>query len=351
MSTTETTRQVSLNDIERLIELDFVRATEAAALNAHRWLGKGDAKEAHDAAVDAIRGALETASVRAKVCMGDGMSSPASGIEAGEIIGGDENDALDVEVAILPIDGVKLVSEGRPGAICALLASTGSGENHFKNIPCRYMDKLAFGPGVNAGPGKVHLNASVRDNLEIVASKLGKRVKDLSISVLDRDRHTELVAQIRKAGSSVVLIQDGDLAACMAPCFPDTGIDMYMGKGGGVEAVMAASAIKCLGGDILARVAPENDQEKQAVIDTLGNDALDTIYTAEDLVPGDNVVFSATSISHTKILPGIFIKGSLATTNSVVMRARYRTIRYMRTEHDLSLKKIRLHSTKAESEL
>ena len=346
------TREVRLNDIERLIELDFVRATESAALNAYRWFGKGDPQAAHAAAVDALRGALDTTSVQGAVVMGDGMKPQTGGIEAGEIMGDNSEGALEIELAFVPIDGIDLVGAGLPGAVCALAAaSSPDGTSSFAEIPCRYMEKIAYGQHVNAGPGKVHLNASVRDNLEIIATQLRKRIQDLSVAVLDRSRHQELIGKIRKAGASVLLIREGDLAACLAPCFPETGVDVYMGTGGGAEALMSSVAIQCLGGDILARLAPVDDAEAKKAKAALGEGALEKLYRAVDLSHGDNVVFCATAISDATVLDGIRINGSLASTHSMVMRSRYRTIRYIKTDHDLSRKMIRLHSTKAESNL
>lgn len=346
------TREVQLNDIERLIELDFVRATESAALNAYRWFGKGDPQAAHAAAVDAIRGALDTTSIQGTVVMGDGMKPQPDGIEAGEVMGDASEGALEIELAFIPIDGIELVGAGLPGAVCALVAASQADKaSSFTDIPCRYMEKIAYGSQVHAGPGKVHLNASVRDNLEIIATQLSKRVQDLNVAVLDRPRHADLIAKIRKAGSSVLLIREGDLAACLAPCFPETGVDVYMGTGGSAEAVMSSAAIQCLGGDILARVAPVDDAETARVKEMMGKDALEQLFAARDLSYGDNVVFCATAISDTAVLGGIKVHGSLASTHSVVMRSRFRTIRYIKTDHDLSLKMIRLHSTKSESNL
>jgi len=341
-----------LNEIERLIEFDFVRATESAALNTYHWLGKGDPLAAHAAAVDALKGTLDVTSVIGTVVLGDGMNPQSEGIQENEILGTGEEDSLAVQLAILPIDGVELVSRGEPGALCVLVAASSlEGKRCFAKIPCKYMEKMAYGPQVAQGPGQLSLDASVRDNLEIIAMKLGKRIQDLSVVALNRRRHEALIGRIRKAGASVRLIGEGDLAACLAPCFPDTGVDVYMGTGGGAEAVMAAAAIKCIGGEILARLAPMDDQEEQTLRETLSEEALKKQYRAEDLAHGDNVIFCATGISDSNILRGIKVQGKLASTYSVVMRTRFRTVRYIKTDHDLSRKKIRLHSTQAETSL
>ena len=346
---TVATQKIVLNDIERLIELDFVRATESAALNAYRYFGKGDPLAAHAAAVDALRGALDTTSMKGTVVMRDGMNPHDDGFQDNEQLGNSHNEALAVDLGFVPIDGVDLVGWGIPGAMCVLVAASRSdAESNFARIPCRYMEKMAYGPAVHLDAGSVHLNASARDNLEIVALKLGKRIQDLSVVVLERTRHEELIEKIRQAGASVRLITDGDVAACLAPCFPETGIDVYMGIGGGDEAVMSAAAIKCIGGNIQARVAPVDDEEKQNVINELGEEGLNRIYHADDLTHGDNVVFCATAISDSNVLKGIHVNATLATTYSMVMRSRYRTVRYIKTAHDLTRKKIRLHTANAE---
>jgi len=347
-------KSVGKIDMERLVELDLMRTTEAAALNACRWLGKGDAKAAHAAAVDALRGMLDVTSVSATVIFGDGLKPQEGGIEMGEKVGNWLNDSLEMRIAMVPIDGIDLVALGLWGAMSVLVAASQhnkANSNPLMPIPCRYMEKIAYGPRVHQGPGQVNLNASVRDNLEIIAMKLGKRVQDLNIAVLDRPRHRKLINDIRKANASVRLFSDGDIATCLAPNDPATGIDVYMGIGGAAEAVMAAAAIRCLGGDMIARVAPTDDKEKKQIVKILSADVLDKQFHAIDLAPGDNVIFCATGISDTSILPGVHVDGAKATTSSVVMRARYRTVRRITAVHDLSTKTIRLRSADAEASL
>ena len=249
-------------------------------------------------------------------------------------------------------DGIDLVGQGVPVAIAILAAALRCEQQPaFLDVPCRYMEKIAYGPAVKAGPAQVHLDASVRDNLEIIALKLSKRVQDLSVGVLDRKRHEKLIADIRKAGAAVRLISDGDVAACIAPSVPDANIDVYMGAGGAGEAILAAAAIKCLGGELLARMAPADDAEKQQITDALGPKALKWKLQADDLVRGESVVFCATAISDSFNLRGIHIDGNSTSTYSVVMRAKYRTVRYIKAIHDLSRKTIRLRSAGAEAKL
>jgi len=339
-------------DLERMVELDFLRTTEAAALNAYRWLGKGDPKAAHAAAVDAMRGTLSLTNIRGTVVIGDNLKPTPGPIKAGELLGCGRKNSFAADLAVLPIDGVELVSMGSVGAMSVLAAAHHSkGTPAFLNIPCRYVEKIAYGPAVKKGPAQVHMNASVRDNLEIIALQLDKRVQDLTVNVLDRQRHQKLIADIRKAGSSVRLIHEGDVAGAVAPALPNTGIDVYMGTGGSVEAILAAAALKCMGGDMLTRLAPANDSEKKKVSKELGGDALGKHFTAEDLVRGESVVFCATGITSSFVLHGIHIESKTASTYSVVMRARYGTVRYIKADHNLNRKTIRLHSAGAEATL
>jgi fructose-1,6-bisphosphatase II len=339
-------------DLERMVELDFLRTTEAAALNAYRWLGKGDPKAAHDAAVDAMRGTLNLTNIRGSVVIGDNLKPEPGPIKAGEQLGCGRKSSFAADLAVLPIDGVELVSMGNVGAMSVLaVAHHSKGTPAFLNIPCRYVEKIAYGPAVKKGPAQVHMNASVRDNLEIIALQLNKRVQDLTVNVLDRKRHQKLISDIRKAGSSVRLIREGDVAGAVAPALPNTGIDVYMGTGGSVEAILAAAALKCMGGDMLTRLAPANDSEKKKIIKELGNDALMKHFTAEELVRGKSVVFCATGITSSFVLSGIHIESKTASTYSVVMRARYGTVRYIKADHNLNRKTIRLHSAGAEATL
>jgi len=344
-------RQIELMDLERLVELDFVRTTEAAALNAFRWLGKGDRRGAHAAAVDAMRGTLDLTSVSATVVLGD-VLNPKSDIQIGEKLGNWTKGSFKVDLAVIPVDGIDLVARGLWGAMTIMVAASGeSTKSSLMNVPCPLMEKIAYGPAVAAGPGQVHLDASVRDNLEIISMKLGQRVQDLNVAVLDREENQDLIGKIRKAGASVQLIKVGEVGACMAPSVPDTGTDVYMGMGGSTEAVLAAAALRCLGGGILIRMAPQKEQERKKVVESFGEKALDKQYTTEDLARGDNVIFCATGISDGCILRGVHVLGNSASTESVVMRARFRTVRKIRATHDLSHKTIRLRSAGAEAKL
>ena len=345
-------KTVGAVDLERIVELDFVRTTEAAALNAYRFLGKGNSSQAHEAAVDAIRGMLDLTCVSATTTFGDGRKPQPKGITSGEKLGNWLEGSIKIDLAAIPIDGIDLVARGRYGALSILVAASSTKDNpSLMKVPCHYMHKIAYGPKVKAGPGKLHIDASVRDNLEIIAGKLGKRIQDVGVAVLERQRHAELIEDIRQAGASVRLFEEGDVGACIAPCLEHSGIDAYIGSGGSAEAVLAAAAIRCLGGDILAVMSPVDEKEKKQIEDALGKDAVNKCYHAEELAKGDNVVFCATGISDSCVLRGIRVDGTQTKTSSVVMRSRYNTVRYIKATHDLSQKTIRLRSANAEARI
>lgn len=346
-----TQRSLSV-DMERVVEFDFMRATEAAALNAYKWLGRGNRKATHAAAVDAMCGMMDLINISATVVSGDGSKPQPDGINAGEKLGLWSKGSFEVDMALLPIDGINLVGKGLPGSISAMVAARKiDGKSALMHIPCRYALKMAYGPAVKNSLGEVHLDASVRDNLEIIAGKLGKRVCDVTVAVLERDRHKKIIRDIRKAGASARLFSDGDVAYCMAPSIPDTGIDVYMGIGGAAESVVAAAAVKCLEGDMLVRPEPQSPKEKRAVIKALGKNALETMYRCDDLAQGNHILFCATAITSSNVLRGVHVQGSKATTSSVVMRSRYYTVRRIEATHDLSKKTIRLRSSDAEARL
>ena len=344
--------QLTPVDLERLVELDLVRTTEAVALHAFHWLGRGEAGAAHAAAVDAMRGALDITCISGTVVYGETLKPKPNGIQPGEKLGNGYEGSLPIDLAAIPIDGLNMVAQGLPGSLSLLVAARSADDQPaLTHITCRYMEKISYGRTVKSGPGQVHLNASVRDNLEIIALKLGKRVQDLSVTVLDRPRHERLIRDIRKAGASVRLIADGDVAACIAPSLPHSGVDAYMGTGGVAETVISAAAIRCLCGDILSRMTPVDEQEKKHIIDTVGEKTCRQHFCAEDLVRGDNVVFCATAISDSPVLRGVVVEGDRAQTCSVMMRTRYNTVRYINSTHDLSRKTVRLRSAQAETSL
>src|SRR5687768_1860959 len=337
-------------DYERMLGLEFVRATEAGALNAYKWMGKGDKESGDFAACDAIRGIFDTIPVCGMVTIGEGIKDNAPGIFKGEKLGTWCPGAAKMAVALDPIDGTTIVSKGLPGAISVIAAATCESDDDDPNtlladIPSFYMNKISFSPRVKNGPGRVRLDNSVQDNLEIIALKLGKRVQDLTVVILDRSRHERLIHDVRRAGAAIRLISDGDIAGAIAPCLPGSGVDVYMGTGGSPEAVLAAAGIKCLGGELLAQMWPRDDAERQSLKASGVSEAdLAKVYTCDDLAKGKRILFAATGISDSTMLKGIRHEDTHAITYSILMRARYGTIRYIRTVHNLDLKTIRLRS-------
>jgi fructose-1,6-bisphosphatase II len=346
----EITAETQRSDQERMVGLEFVRATEAGALSAYKWMGKGDKESADFAACDAIRGLFDTVNVSGMVTIGEGIKDNAPGIFKGEKLGTWSKGTVKMAVALDPIDGTTIVSKGLPGAICVIAAATCEKEDDdcaslLADIPSFYMNKISFGPKVKQGPGRIRLDNSVQDNLEIIALKLGKRVQDLTVVILDRPRHDRLVHDVRRAGAAIRLISDGDIAAAIAPSLPGSGVDVYMGIGGSPEAVLAAAGIKCLGGELLAQMWPRDDAERASLKQTGLTEAdISKLYTCDDLARGNHIIFAATGISDSALLKGIRYDDTAAMTNSILMRAKHQTVRYIQAVHNLDLKTLRLRS-------
>jgi fructose-1,6-bisphosphatase II len=347
--------KINYHDIERIIEFDFVRATEAAALNSLRWLGRGDKESADAAACDAMRGMFDLMNICGEVVIGEGIKDDAPGIFKGEQLGTWLPGAPQFDIAIDPIDGTTNISKGAPNSIsCIAAASPEEGVKvALRDIPSFYMRKLAYGPRVIAYTQKrgdsLHLEAPIAETLAIVARSLDKRIQDVVVMMLDRPRHKEMVDQIREAGASLRMISDGDIAAAMAPAIPESNVDLYMGIGGSPEAVLAAAGIKCLGGDMQCKMWPRDEKEGKALIKHGSEKDLAKIFSADDLANGKNIVFCATGISDSALLRGVRgAQGTTAITHSILMRAKSRTVRFIRATHDLTNKTIRLRSDQRE---
>ena len=337
-------------DSPRVIEFDFVRATEAAALHALKWLGRGDKIAADNAATDAMRGMLNLIDMRGICVIGEGIKDQAPGIFKDEKLGRWNGSAPRVNFAIDPIGGTRRTAKGLPGAISVLAANIVQDENldALAELPSFYSYKLAYGPKVNTAGCPIDIDAPIETTLKIVADCLDKRVGDLVVSLLDRPRHEDLTGRIRKAGARIRLIGDGDVAMAIGPSMLDNAVDIYVGIGGSPEAVIAAAAIKCLGGQILTKMWPRDDDERAQLFGAGWADKLDRVYNCDDLAPGTEVMFAATGISDSPMLSGIAVQGQHVHTHSIIMRAKYRTVRYVRAIHDLSRKTIRLDSDKEE---
>jgi len=309
---------------DRNLGMELVRVTEAAALAGARWLGRGDKNAADGAAVEAMRVVLNGVSMDGVVVIGEGEKDEAPMLYNGEQIGDGQPPMVDI--AVDPIDGTTLTSLGRPGAIAVIaLAERGT---MLDPGPCVYMDKIATGP---AAADVIDLNAPVRANLEAVAKALGEKVHDVTAVVLDRDRHADIIRECREAGARIKLIPDGDVAGAISVAWRDSGTDILFGIGGTPEGVIAACALKCLGGTIQGRLYPRDDAERRAALDA-GYD-LEQILTIDDLVSGEDVFFSATGISDGDLLRGVRFFGEGASTETLMMRSKSGTIRRVRAQH------------------
>jgi fructose-1,6-bisphosphatase II len=343
------------HDIERIIEFDFVRATEAAALNSLPWLGRGEKEKADAAACDAIRGMFDLMNICGEVVIGEGIKDEAPGIFKGEQLGTWLPGTPQFDIAIDPIDGTTNISKGLPNSItCIAAASPEKGiKVALRDIPSFYMMKLSYGPRVLQhmeikGIDTIKIRSPIEEILHTVAKALNKRVQELVVVMLDRPRHTEMVAEIRRVGASLRMISDGDIAAAMAPSLPESGVDLYLGIGGSPEAVLAAAGIKCLGGDMQCVMWPKDDAERKRLIDEGYEDDLGRVFYADDLANGKNIIFCATGISDSALLRGVKAQGATAITHSILMRAKSKTVRFIRASHDLQNKTIRLRSDNRE---
>ena len=311
----------------RNLALELVRTTEAAAIAAARFMGRGEKIDADQAAVDAMRTVLDGVEMDGIVIIGEGEKDEAPMLFNGEKIGNGEPPHTDV--AVDPIDGTTLTAQGQAGAIAVIaVADRGS---MFDPGPCFYMEKIAVGP---EGVGVVDLRKSIDENLKSLAKAKGKAVSELTAVVLDRPRHKELIAEIRSAGARISLIQDGDVAGAIATAWPESGIDILLGIGGTPEAVITAAALKSMGGDLQGRLWVKDKVQERLVIEA-GYD-LDRILTLDDLISTDNCFFAATGITSGDLLEGVkFTKGGL-TTQSLVMRSRSGTVRLVNATHKQS---------------
>jgi fructose-1,6-bisphosphatase II len=309
---------------DRNLGMELVRVTEAAAMAAARWMGRGDKDAADGAAVDAMRAVLSGVSMDGIVVIGEGEKDEAPMLYNGESIG-DGNPPL-VDIAVDPIDGTTLTSLGRPNAI-AVIALSERG-TMFNPGPCVYMEKIATGP---EAADAIDLTASVKANLKWVAKALRKDVADVTAVILDRPRHEHIIRECREAGARIRLIPDGDVAGAISTAWPGSGADILFGIGGTPEGVISACALKCLGGVIQGRLWPRNDEERQIAVDA-GYD-LDKVLTLDDLVSGEDMFFSATGITDGELLRGVRFRGDGADTQSLVMRSKSGTIRKIDATH------------------
>ncbi len=312
---------------DRNLGMELVRVTEAAAIAAGRWMGRGDKEGADAAAVDAMRIVLSTVSMDGIVVIGEGEKDEAPMLFNGERTGNGKPPLTDI--AVDPIDGTTLTSLGRGGAL-AVIAVSDRG-TMFNPGPCVYMEKLAVGA---EAAGYVDITLSPTENLAAVAKAKGTTVRDLTAVILDRDRHRDIIAEVREAGARIRLISDGDVSGAIATAWPDSGADILIGIGGTPEGVIAAAAIKCMGGELQGRLWPRNDDERSRA-EEMGYD-LSAVLTTNDLVQGNNCFFAATGITDGELLRGVRYHSNGATTQSLVMRSRSGTVRQIDSRHALA---------------
>lgn len=315
--------------MERSLTLELVRVTEAAALASASWMGLGKKDEADDAATTAMRKEFEKVPMDGVVVIGEGEMDEAPMLYIGERLG--QGVAPAVDVAVDPLEGTNILAKGTWGAISVIAIAD---RGNLLHAPDMYMEKLAVGP---KAVGKVDINAPIRDNLKAVAQAQGKDISDLVAIVLDRDRHQKVIHEIREAGARIRLISDGDVAAAINTAFPDTGVDIMFGSGGAPEGVLAAVALKCLGGEIQGKLLPQNEEEIERCI-KMGLANPHQVLFMNDLVKGDDAIFAATGVTDGELLKGVRFQGMRATTNSVVMRAKTGTVRFIEGNHRLERK-------------
>ena len=312
---------------DRNLAMELVRVTEAAAMAAGRWVGRGDKNGGDGAAVDAMRHLIHTVSMRGVVVIGEGEKDDAPMLFNGEKVGNGEGP--DCDVAVDPIDGTTLMAKGMPNAL-AVLAVAERGAMYDPSAVF-YMEKLAVGP---EAADAIDITVPVAENIRRVAEAKEVGVADVTVCVLDRPRHAELITQIRRAGARVRFISDGDVAGAISAARPNTGVDMLVGIGGTPEGVIAAAALKCMGGAIQGRLWPQTDDERAKALDA-GHD-LDQVLTTDELVSGNNVFFCATGVTDGDLLRGVHYRAGGATTQSIVMRSKSGTVRMIDGYHRLT---------------
>ena len=311
---------------DRNLALELVRVTEAAAMAASRWMGRGDKEGADGEAVNAMRRVLDTVNMDGVVVIGEGEKDEAPMLFNGEHCGNGNDPATDI--AVDPIDGTTLTALGRANAISVIAVSDKG--TMFDPGPCVYMEKIAVGPGC---ADAIDLAKSPTENLKNIAEAKNKTVRDLTAVILDRDRHSELIAEVREAGARIRLISDGDVAGAISTAWPESGADVLFGVGGTPEGVISAAALKCMGGALQGRLWPRNEKERKAAEEQ--DYDLERILDLDDLVSGNNCFFAATGITDGDLLEGVRYAAGIAHTESLVMRSKSGTVRLIKTHHRL----------------
>ncbi|WP_019243803.1 MULTISPECIES: class II fructose-bisphosphatase [Bacillus] len=316
--------------MERELAMEIVRVTEAAALASAQWMGRGKKNEADNAATTAMRKMFDSVNMNGTVVIGEGELDEAPMLYIGEKLG--TGNGPDVDIAVDPLEGTIIVAKGHNNAMAVIAAAD---KGTLLHAPDMYMEKIAVGK--NAA-GLVHLDDPIEKTIEIVAKANNKRVQDLNVIIQERERHQDLIDRIRAKGARVSLFGDGDVSASISTAFPQTGIDLFVGIGGAPEGVISAAAIKCLGGDMQARLVPQNAEEEERCRQ-MGLEDPRQLLTLNDLVSGDDAIFAATGVSNGDLLAGVrFLGGDLVETDSIIMRSKTKTVRYIKAHHHLDHK-------------
>lgn len=318
--------------MDRELALEVVRVTEVAALASAQWLGRGRKNEADGAATSAMRAMFDTINMRGTVVIGEGELDEAPMLYIGEKLGDYASGSPEVDVAVDPLEGTTIVAKGNNNAMSVLAIGD---KGTLLHAPDMYMFKMAVGP---RAAGRIHLHDPIEKMIEVVAEANNKRIQDVTVIIQERERHDHLVEAVIQKGARVKLFGDGDVGAAIAACMPSSGIDLFIGIGGAPEGVISAAAIKCLGGDMQAQLKPQNDEERQRCI-KMGMVDPEQILQLSDLVSGDDAIFAATGVSDGELLQGVrFLGDDTAETHSIVMRAKTKTLRFIRALHNLEYK-------------
>lgn len=314
--------------MERTLGMEIVKVTEAAAMSSAKWIGKGKKDEADAAATTAMRNMFDTIQMEGIVVIGEGEMDEAPMLYIGEKLG--TGNGPKVDIAVDPLEGTNIVASGSSNALTVLAIAE---RGHLLHAPDMYMHKIAVGP---EAAGQVDINASVADNLKAVAKAKNKEIEDVVATVLLRDRHTQLIQDIREAGARIKLITDGDVAAAINTAYEGTDVDILFGQGGAPEGVLAAVALKCLGGEIQGKLAPQNDQEIERC-HRMGITDINQVFRTEDLVKGDDALFAATGVTDGELVKGVRFQKHYVTTETLLMQAKTNTIRIIQARHDVNV--------------
>lgn len=317
--------------MDRNLALEFVRVTEAAAISAARTMGRGDSHLSDQEAVNAMRNVFDSLAIDGTIVIGEGERDEAPMLYIGERVGRAAADDPKLDIALDPLEGTGLCAYGRAGALAVIAAAPSGSLLHAPDI---YMDKIAVGP---SGRGVIDIRQSPSENLAALAEAKGVDIPDLTVIILDRSRHEDIIREVREAGARIKLIQDGDVHAAIATCKEETGIDLLLGIGGAPEGVLAAAALQCIGGDMQGQLVFRNDREKERAREMMGTEEIERVFTLGDLAHGD-IVFAATGVTTGDMLRGVRFHAGGCHTHSIVMRAKSGTVRFIEATHNFDTK-------------